>query len=88
MAKAMLIMDMPSSCDKCPSFGSHYTDMTCRANGRSINYPYPKEKRQEWCPLREAPQKKEDNLSIHLPYNEGYLKGWNDCIDELLGGGE
>ncbi len=38
------------------------------------------------CPLRKVPEKKEDNLSIHIPYNEGYIKGWNDCIDETLGG--
>lgn len=52
MNKGILVIDMPSSCDGCPLFCSHYSDMTCKANGRGIDYPYPKEVRQEWCPLK------------------------------------
>ena len=51
MSKAILIIDMPESCDKCPLFHSFYTDMTCGANNYGINYPYPKDFRQDWCPL-------------------------------------
>ena len=82
--KAILVMDMPSSCDKCPLFGSHYSDMTCRGNGRSINYPYPKEVRQDWCPLKPMPEKKkvQDVLYLHSEY---FDLGYNACIDEILG---
>lgn len=87
MSKAVLIMDMPSSCNKCPLFGSHYSDMTCRANGRSINYPYPKEERQSWCPLKPIPKKK-DREVVKENYNGGYshgiVHGYNACIYELL----
>lgn len=87
MSKAVLIMDMPSGCDKCPLCGSHYSDMTCRANGRSINYPYPKEARQDWCPLKPIPNKKEREV-VEENYNGGYshgiVHGYNACIDELL----
>ena len=56
MGKAVLVMDMPSSCDKCPCFCGHYSDMCCMAlNNRTINYPYPKDFRQSWCPLKELP---------------------------------
>lgn len=83
--KAILVLDMPSSCDKCPLFGSHYSDMTCRANGRSINYPYPKEVRQDWCPLKPIPSKKstigKESDNDILCMNAGY----NACIDEVLG---
>ena len=34
------------------------------------------------------PQKKEDNSVIHLERYEGYLEGWNDCVNEILGGAE
>lgn len=81
MRKAVLVMDMPSSCDKCPLFCNYYSDMTCRVNGKAIDYPYPKEIRQEWCPLCELPEKKphtEDVLEVFI--NTGY----NACIDELL----
>ena len=52
MNKAILIIDMPKSCSECPLFGDYYKDMICRANGNGINYPYPENFRQEWCPMR------------------------------------
>lgn len=59
MSKAILIMDMPSSCSNCPLFGDHYSDMCCKgAHNRSIIYPYPENSRQEWCPLKELPDHK------------------------------
>lgn len=85
--KAILVMDMPSSCNECPLFNSHYSDMTCRANGNGINYPYPKDKRQDWCPLKPMPIKKEREV-VEENYNGGYshgiVHGYNACIDELL----
>lgn len=51
--KAVLVIDVPESCAKCPLFGNHYSDMCCKAsNNRSIDYPYPKNFRQSWCPLQ------------------------------------
>lgn len=80
--KAILVLEMPSSCDECPLFGSHYSDMTCRGNGRGINYPYPKEVRQDWCPLRPIPEKRQTT--------DDFWQGCvnivrNACIDEILG---
>ena len=97
--KAILVLEMPSSCDKCPLFGSFYRDMTCRGNGRGINYPYPKEVRQDWCPLKLMVGKKSDGETLKVAiendcydgttedkaYFAGYDKGYNACIDEILG---
>ena len=80
--KAILVLEMPSSCDKCPLFGSHYSDMTCRANGRGINYPYPKEVRQDWCPLIPAPEKRH-TLDNFWEMCANIIR--NTCIDEILG---
>lgn len=91
MGKCVLVMDMPSSCDECPLFGSHYSDMTCKANGRSINYPYPKDERQDFCPLRNLPEKKVlsgDVADIQKMGKELIDIGYNACIDELLKGEE
>lgn len=86
MSKAILVMDMPSSCDVCPLFCPHYSDMTCKANGRGINYPYPKEVRQDWCPLKPMPSKKSTEYNpCRNPYT---AEGYNACIDEILGGSE
>lgn len=81
MNKAILVIDMPESCDKCPLFHGFYTDMTCGANNYGINYPYPKDFRQDWCPLKEVPDRKDVDW---LADNAGRSCGWNDCIKEIL----
>ena len=84
MSKAVLVFDMPSSCDSCPLFGNYYSDMCCKGlNNRSINYPYPKDFRQDWCPLREIPEKyvlsDDDNV-----FDVEWLRGFNYCINRIL----
>lgn len=81
MPKGILIMDIPESYHECPLLHGYYSDMCCGGlNNKSIGYPYPEYFRQEWCPLKNIPQK--------LRYYEGhythYVKGWNDCIEEIL----
>ena len=86
--KAILVLEMPSSCDKCPLFGSHYSDMTCRGNGRGINYPYPKEVRQDWCPLKPMPSKIGMKEALEMPRSgciADVINSYNACIDEILG---
>lgn len=83
MNKAILVIDMPDSCDKCPLFHGFYTDMTCGANNYGINYPYPKDFRQDWCPLKPAPEK--DEKYHLLEWSAGYKKGWNDCVNYVAG---
>lgn len=90
MSKAMLIMDMPESCEKCElsrclhakGVGicgvnrEHFDDMT---------------KVQAWCPLRKVPKKVDylieyfNDGQMSLDLSIGYAKGWNACIDEILG---
>lgn len=98
MSKAILILDMPESCDVCPLFLGHYSDMTCRAKHKTIDYPYPKDFRQSWCPLYEVPQKQNEtypltrlNNGVVETYGVGkdsVVVGWNKCIDEILKRGE
>lgn len=95
MAKAMLIMDMPSSCSECEFCRETGEDRhVCEQkvfNGRCkrINYDvenYMYEK-PTWCPLREVPQKKEF-VNLETAYDRIIKRGYNACIDEILGGGE
>ena len=85
MSKAIMVIDMPESCDMCdfvdeqyhycnvPWFGKDVSDyVTCR---------HPE------CPLRELPQKKDPNKALtweHKKWREGY----NACINEILNGEE
>lgn len=83
MAKAMLIMDkIPTTCSECKLCGF---DGVCHAVHEFCQYRF--DKKQEWCPLREVPQKKE------IVFRDSDITriekiGYNDCIDEILGGGE
>ena len=84
MSKSILVIDTPDSCDKCPLFHGYYTDMACGDNNYGINYPYPKDFRQNWCPLKELPKQRE--IFNHCDdYLNGIDDGWNNCIDEILG---
>lgn len=85
MDKAVLVMDMPSSCSKCSLFGDCYADMCCRGmDNRTINYPYPENFKQDWCPLKPVPK---ENVyeEYHLEWSRGYQSGWNDCINAIVG---
>lgn len=82
--KAVLVIDMPDSCSKCPLFGDYYADMCCKGmNNKGINYPYPENFRQDWCPLKPLPE--EDNNDHLSEWARGYQGGWNDCINAIVG---
>lgn len=84
MDKAILVIDMPDSCSKCPLFSGNYADMCCKGmNNRGINYPYSEDFRQDWCPLKPAPEK--DEKFHQFEWSAGYKKGWNDCINYVVG---
>ena len=91
MSKAILILEKPNSCSECPLFCGHYSDMSCGGlNNRGINYPYPKDFRQDWCPLKELPEKQDLDISKitdrdYLQYAGEYESGWNACLNEILG---
>ena len=89
MAKAMLIMDMPSSCKKCLLRDYHKNKFCfqCRAIPLSEIEEEEVNVRQDLCPLREVPQKKDTN-NCKTELYRGKCVGYNDCIDEILGGGE
>lgn len=90
MNKAILVIDMPESCSQCPFFGNHYADMCCKGlNNRNINYPYPEDFRQDWCPLKPLPEKYDIEAERNKPHDIDcdweFESGYNACIDEILG---
>ena len=101
MSKAILVMDMPKDCCDCrfcreldegvkaccELMDNPSNSELCRRI--DVHYCYEK---PEWCPLRELPQKQEDKSLKVVPtapsqYTE-YVKGYNACIDEIIGGAE
>jgi hypothetical protein len=93
MAKAMLIMDMPTKCSKC-TLSEHHLDDTwgdydtayCFALSEDIPKKF-KNERPSNCPLKEAPQKAVIR-STDTTHHRHIKEGINMCIDEILGGGE
>lgn len=88
MSKAILVMDMPKSCGDCCFSAQRYNFCTLLRKSE-INYSH----RTDWCPLKEVPEKKEVlNPSKRCETWEmnctEYERGYNACIDEILGGGE
>lgn len=89
MSKAILVMDMPSSCSKCKFMYEFYGVKKCHLlnileNGGKAIIPTDTltTGKKECCPLSELPGKK----SVYT--NGHYTDGYNACIDELLKGEE
>lgn len=75
MSKAILVIDMPKNCFHCK--------LQDWANCRIVKGCHVGETRPDWCPLKEVPQKKEiDRLSVRRHFE---AKGYNACIDDILG---
>lgn len=109
MAKAMLIMDKPTSCMKCILSVASRENHTGQICFKCIKHPTKiitqheaRNEKPTWCPLREVPSKHEDGHTLKVAIEndcyddtvqddawcEGVDKGYNACIDEILGGGE
>lgn len=92
MAKAVLIMDMPQSCDMCdfaddtqpPRYGER--TLYCNAPGIGDDVTDYIACRPDWCPLRELPEKMEVCGKYPQPGKPvpSYRFGWNACLDEIL----
>lgn len=86
MSKAILVMDMPESCDMCNLIEMVNGKMYCGVKGCGRCTEDYIICRPDWCPLREEPQKKELYLCINN--EKGYCEGYNACIDEILNTGD
>lgn len=93
MPAILLIKEMPKTCKECPC----QMMLVCVPADEDIDeYVDPNEAKPDWCPLRSLPKKEElaDDEVVELgSYNEGYdngygcgyVNGWNDCLDEIMG---
>ena len=95
MSKAVLVMDMPSSCSKCKFMYEFYGVKKCKLlnileNGGKAIIPVDTltTDRKECCPLCEFPEKITSWKGKSTNYQQGHRDGYNACIDELLKGEE
>ena len=86
MAKAVLVMDMPESCDKCTlCCMTPYGEYMCCKMRKNV----PDGEKPDWCQLRELPEK-EETVHSQECYTNGYWSdemkaGWNACLEEITG---
>ena len=86
MNKSILIIDTPKKCWDCPLHIESYDDdfvdiMICNAKKLESHYG----KIPNYCPLKSLPEKKKE-FEEKINHNDDfYEKGWNDCLDEILG---
>ena len=88
MAKAVLVMDMPESCDKCRfKLNVPYNRNYCYIRQDSCDKECLK---PDWCPLRELPEKMELCGVYNSEYYAkggkmpSYKAGWNACLDAIM----
>lgn len=93
MMKALLIIDRPTDCFKCPCFDNDASQYRCRITGKLYE-----ECDLTTCPLRDLPMLtsydqayemavKHSNLSLtntHQSLNR-FIDGWQSCIEEIEG---
>lgn len=94
MSKAVLVIDMPESCDMCdfvdkcqpPIYGVE--KMYCGFPGIGEDVSDCIACRHESCPLRELPEKITEPIDaddVGKDYSQGTMDGWNACINAITG---
>ncbi len=92
MSKVCLVFDKPKNCAKCPV--RNEWNSTCSL--MNIAYPqtwHPLQRKGTvpgWCPLRPLPERYyvDQNNIYDVAANQTYADGWNDCLDEIMGGAD
>lgn len=99
MRKAIAIIDMPETCGEC-LFCSAIIEMYVgngfyKKFGKCVlakdiedpwrNVHWQSEHKEDWCPLKEIPEKYNMTAPHDRDYDMEYEYGYNACIDEILG---
>ena len=83
MAKAVLVMDIPERCADCPLRSSEKTSyLCCYLTLKNISSTDYYDKKPDWCPLRELPEKKERRIGEHG--ERMFRAGFNACLNEIM----
>lgn len=89
MSKAVLIMDMPECCGRCPLMDDDPMGGYCNAHDDEyIDIPDTMGGKPDWCPLRELPEKKDYEKLSDWNRMKEWGNGWNACLDVIEGNNE
>ena len=94
MEKSVLVIDNPQKCEECQlcknyikarhAWGNPDTyEVYCAGIANRTLMEVPRNKKPDWCPLKNIPSKKEDSL-LYNAYQKGKVDGYNSCIEEII----
>lgn len=85
MSKSILVIDTPTTCNKCPFITINgILDTFCIGFSEKPIGSYEPHgiKRPDWCPLRDFPEKLD--IDYYDDEKADFVDGYNTCIDEIL----
>ena len=89
MAKGIIVLDeIPEKCNQCNFWFAKATvpvEYRCMGLQREITENELTKKKPDWCPIKQMPEKIE---VLKYPHSMKFSRGWNDCLNELLGMGK
>lgn len=86
MAKGIIVLDeVPEKCNKCRFWFAKATvpvEYRCMGLQIEITENELTKEKPDWCPIKPTPERAD-----HEDYcdNGRYDKGWNNCLNEVLG---
>ena len=83
MDKVILVMDTPESCWQCVLHSYRYCDVAGRCVDKYMDVDA--KNRPEWCPLMPIPERE---FIWHDDEGSDWERGFNACLDEILGGSD
>lgn len=93
--KGIIVVDIPEKCKVCRFYYAAREMHTGKYAGgcRIISTMMVRdtEKKPDWCPINPVPDKVseiDELMFVPSRYADGYMDGWNDCIDKILKGEE
>lgn len=87
MSKLVLILDEPQICPECLLFKAG--ECTLQDEDTNTHFFGDYEGLKICCPLRPLPERKIGSLDRRRPDGptlKAWIKGWNDCLQEVEGG--
>ena len=85
MTKGIIVVDAPESCEMCEFMTyNEFGDRFCIVNTYAYIDDIIEDDKPRWCPIQLMPAKINHKARQSLQ-QEQVVKGWNDCIDKILG---
>ena len=86
MMKGIIVLDeIPEKCNQCNFWFAKATvpvEYRCMGLQREITENELTKKKPDWCPIKPMPEKIE---VLKYPHSMKFSRGWNACLNEVLG---